>query len=361
MEEKKEVASLKKEEVVSWSEFALLEHCARNLKVDQNVVLGPASVYAAMAMAGFGAGGKTESEFKQVFGKHFKRQAQMHASVFARILGQVSIANGIFARATVLPMFKELLIKVFNAQIWQDLSKEFINNWCAANTNGMIKELLVQEIDPLTQAVILSVVFLKAKWARRFDKSLTYKAKFNKLHDVWLMKQTFKEALYLKNRMFQAIVLPYENRKLEMVVFLPSERTSTEEVIKRLVISGVPRSWYFQRKEVSLSLPRMKLAYDLSLKKVLIEMGLILPFDRDRAEFPKICKEPVFISDVIHKAVMEVDEEGTIASAGTAASMRLRCIPVPPIPMVVDRPFLVLLRTTESNIPIFIALVNKPM
>jgi len=100
--------------------------------------------------------------------------------------------------------------------------------------------------------------------------------------------------------------------------------------------------------------------YELSLKNALIEMGLVLPFD-DRAEFPMVCKEPVFISDVVHKAVMEVDEEGTIAAAATAVKMQSKTIRRDPIKMIVDRPFLVVLQTTMQKIPMFLALVNKPM
>jgi len=152
-----------KTEGFSWSGYALLQHCARDVKVDQNVVLSPASVYAAMTMAGVRAVGKTMGEFERVFGKDFKQHAKSNASVFATIHGQVTIANAIFLREIVRSEFNELIVKDIDPQISQDRSKEFINSRCAENTNGMIKEILIEELDLLIQAVILSVVYLKAK------------------------------------------------------------------------------------------------------------------------------------------------------------------------------------------------------
>jgi len=165
----------------SWSGFALLEHCTRNIKRDQNLVLSPASVFAAMTMAGAGASGNTMNEFERFFGKDFIEKAKSHASVFDKILGQVIIANAIFVSGAVRTEFIKSLSDGFNAQAHQGLNKNFINSWCAKNTNRMIKDILIKELSPSTVAVIISVVYLKAKWAYPFKKSLSYKAKFNKL------------------------------------------------------------------------------------------------------------------------------------------------------------------------------------
>lgn len=312
-----------------------------------------------MSMAGAGATGNTLNEFERFFGKDFIEKAKSHASVFDKILGQVIIANAIFLNAAVRTEFIKSLSDGFNAQAHQGLNKNFINSWCAKNTNRMIKDILIEELSPSTVAVIISVVYLKAKWAYPFKKSLSYKAKFNKLWEVHFMTQTLKKVLYLKNHMFQAIVLPYEDSKLEMVIVLPSKKTNAKTEINRLARNGGSGLDHFVKQDIALSLPRMELAYDLSLKSMLIDMGLVLPFG-PRAEFSKICIGPVLISDVIHKAVMKVDEEGTVAVAATTVEIA-RCISRAPIVMKVDRPFLVLLRTTEQKILMFLALVNKPM
>jgi len=214
-------------------------------------------------------------------------------------------------------------------------------------------------LDPDTKAVVVNAIYLKAKWEESFAKKLTYRGKFDNKHDVYYMKMK-SYMNYLRNDLFQAVRLSYEEH-LEMVVVLPHERESLDDVLERLAKENAQalskKKW--TPREIDLSLPQMKLEYEIELADVLKELGLVDAFNGD-ASFPKISDLKLFIKYVYHKVIMEVDEDGTVAEGATAVVMEeWRC--GPNNCMHVNRPFLMIVRTTEDQIPVFMALVNEPI
>jgi len=132
-----------------------------------------------------------------------------------------------------------------------------------------------------------------------------------------------------------------------------------DDVIRNLAENGQAALRNFKSEEVSLSLPQMKLAYEIEMTDVLGKLGLHDGFDSKKASFPRISKD-IYISSVYHKVLMDVDEDGTRAAAGTAVEVDVKGEPGWTT-MDVNRPFLMIIRSTTMKIPVFMAYVKKPV
>jgi len=339
--------------------FQLLNACALdNLSPSENLVISPVSIFAAMGMIGLGSQGSTKEQFQNLLGERYVSHAFTQLNALQQIPAQISIANAIFQTGVVREEFTKDLKHFFDAEVRDDMNKDAINRWCAQKTSGKINQLLSDELDETAKAVLVNAVYLKAKWKKSFDKGQSHKGKFNMKHDVFYMKMDSKMR-YTENELFQAVALPYEGDNLEMILVQPQPGVSL-----KTVVASFPKEQSslknLRLKEVKLSIPRMKLSYAIEMTNVLKELGLVDAFDAEKAEFPMISETPLYISEVYHKATMDVDEEGTVAAAVTAVKMMTRSKRIT-YTMKVNRPFLMILQTTDTQVPVFLALVNKPM
>jgi len=337
----------------------LLSACsAESQSPTENVVISPVSVFTAMGMVGLGSDGKTQNQFLRVFGDRYQHHAMVQLSALERIESQVTIANAIFQTGDVREEFSNELAHFYKAEVRTDMNKAAINKWCFEKTSGKINQIIGDELDGTTKAVVVNAIYLKAKWKESFDREHSRMGKFNQLHDVYYMKKNSKMD-YLENHIFQAVGLPYEGN-LEMVVVLPKPSSSLDDVMASLANDGQAGLRSFRSQEVSLSLPRMKLEYQIEMADVLKRLGLLDAFNPAEASFPKISDVPLYISNVYHKVIMDVDEEGTVAAAVTAVKIRSR-MKIIRNTMNVNRPFLMIVRTISEHLPVFMALVKKPM
>ena len=245
-----------------------------------------------------------------------------------------------------------------------DASRQTINKWVEDQTEQRIKDLIPPgAIDPLTRLVLTNAIYFNAAWANNFEKNATQPDDFH-LADgstvkVPMMHQT-EHLGYAVGDGYQAVTLPYDGRELEMVVLLP-DQGKFAEFEKSLnagkvtsIINGITP------EQVALSLPSYKYESQFSLSKILAAMGMPIAFS-GQADFSGMTgNRELSISEVIHKAFVAVDESGTEAAAATAVIMRATAMPVMPLAVTVDRPFIFLIRDIKSGSVIFVGRVMNP-
>ena len=245
-----------------------------------------------------------------------------------------------------------------------DNSRITINKWVSDQTEQRIKDLIpAGAIDAMTRLVLTNAIYFNAAWANNFEKNATQPDDFH-LADgstirVPMMRQT--ESLgYAVGDGYRAVTLPYDGRELEMIVLLP-EQGKFAQFEKSLdagkvasIINGITL------KQVALSLPSYKYESEFSLGKILAAMGMPIAFS-GQADFSGMTgNRELSISEVVHKAFVAVDESGTEAAAATAVIMRATAMPVMPLEVKVDRPFVFLIRDIKTGSVIFVGRVINP-
>ncbi len=347
------------------------------VEADRNTFFSPYSISSALAMTYGGARENTAREMKATL--HFQLDPNQLYPAFKALnatladgmapSGQkLNIANAlILTGGDVSPEYKQILEENYAAEIFPgDLGA--INDWVKQKTEAKIEKIL-EELDPNSVCVILNAIYFKGIWERRFDESLTREAPFKRSAtdtvNVPLMNQKGDFKL-LSEEDFQAIVLPYKGQTLSMVVLLPRQVQGLGDLEARMSAQGL-NQWLSaldgQRpQKVQLYLPRFKLetAYDLALP--LKTMGMRDAFDMMRADFRGMGwpKGRLYISQAKHKAVVEVNEEGTEAAAATAVEMATKSMPAPPEVFRADHPFLFLIRHDATGTLLFLGRMANP-
>jgi len=245
-----------------------------------------------------------------------------------------------------------------------DACRLTINNWVEEQTEQRIKDLIPPgAIDPLTRLVLTNAIYFNAAWANNFEKSATQPADFH-LADgstvkTPMMHQTERLG-YAAGDGYQVVTLPYDGRELEMVVLLPDpgkfagfENSLDAGKVASIINAITP-------KQVALSLPGFKYESEFSLGKILAAMGMPVAFS-GQADFSGMTgHRELSISEVVHKAFVAVDESGTEAAAATAVIMRATAMPVMPLEVKVDRPFIFLIMDIQTGSVIFVGRVMNP-
>ncbi len=259
--------------------------------------------------------------------------------------------------------------EVFGLDFGEDHAAATINAWIAEKTHGKIGNIL-SSLDPVTFLVAINAVYFKDSWSERFMPELTREEWFHtsagqKLK-VPLMSQYGSYSYYEDSR-FQAVCLPYKTSRLAMYVFLPGKKSSLREF--RLDLnSGAWDKWMrrFEAMEGHIGLPRFKLTYQATLNNPLSQLGMAPAFDPQRARFDAISPPPpaIWIETVLHRAFVEVNEEGTEAAATTVAMMPLSSshgLPrIRTFEMIVDRPFFFAICDSFTNTILFMGTVEEP-
>ena len=309
---------------------------------DGNIFISPTSLFMALSMVYNGAHGVTKEEIAkvlQVEGIEAKKLNQANASLmnlFHRSSKQVqlNVPNSIWLNENYhfQTEFAQNNKDYYNAEIqeidiYDSGSPKMINNWVKDETNGKIGEIVESPLDPDLVTVLINAIYFKGDWKYEFDKSQTEDRLFyladgtNK--SIPLM--TLHEKLaYMENENLQAVSLPYgEKNEMSMNVFLPKENISLEEFKNKLTYENWQK-WTseFQEREGTVLLPKFKLEYEASLKETLQKLGMTTAFTKG-ANFSKMIQEddPLWISQVKQKTFIDVNEEGTEATAATSVEI----------------------------------------
>jgi serpin B len=355
-----------------------------------NLILSPFSMSLALAMTYAGARGQTAAQMEEVL--HFTQgQEKTHTAFNALDLAlesdpinldkdqeplKLNIANGVWAEQTYafLPEFLDVIALNYGAGIHLadfvnnfDQERKGINDWVSDKTEDRINDLLPDgSVSGDTRMVLVNAIYFKADWLNQFDADSTYDAAFHLLDGTEITTPTMNDHRfgipYMEGNGYKAIELVYAGETAAMDIILPDEGTfetfesSFNKDVYDEIINGLQPS-----DSISISLPKFEFTKDFGLAGVLTDMGMTDAFDRSAADFSGMTgKKDLFISDVIHKAFVAVDEEGTEAAAATAVIMETAGAMMPDASFIADRPFLFIIRDTVSGQILFIGRVLNP-
>lgn len=346
-----------------------------------NLSLSPVSAGLALSVAALGAQGQTQSEmfhamgFGQRSADAVARANEQSVNALSNVKGvELEIANAVWVdqSLTVDPNYARRMEHTFHAEVAPAALRtpagvEAINRWVAEHTHNRIDKILDQPREDAA-AFIANAAYFKGTWVSQFSKKATRPEPFyqagRSARDVPTMHATI-DASYVRAGKVQVARLPYRGGRFEMVIVLPDSGVPIAKVAERLSDADWQR-WIGLTKpaELNAALPRFKLETDMSLAPDLQALGMRLAFDRDRADFsPMFVKlaQRAFISEVRQKAWIAVDEEGTEAAAATGVTMGLTSARVapPPVPFIVNRPFLYAVRDGKTGLVLFLGLVQR--
>ena len=346
-----------------------------SLSEDKNTIMSPLSVLLALAMVANGADGDTLSQMEEVSGVSV---AELNEYLYLYLKGlssgkgaTLSIANSIWIKddGSIL-VDKEFLQKnvdYYNASIYKAPFNEdtlkAINSWINNKTKGMIKDIL-KSISDDTVMYLLNAIAFDATWEVIYKDSGIRPGVFTtasgEKRNVQMMHS--EEGVYLEDGSATGFIKYYDGRKYAFVAILPNEGISVNDYISTLTGQNVVDMLNTaQKTTVSTATPKFKSEYFIQLKDVLSGMGMSDAFDPDKADFSKLGSSPsgnLYISSVLHKAFISVDEKGTKAGAATSLELKKESAQIISSKTVIlDRPFIYMIIDCETNVPIFIGTI----
>ncbi|KAF1372808.1 hypothetical protein PFLUV_G00253710 [Perca fluviatilis] len=349
----------------------------------ENIFYSPFSISSALAMVMLGARGNTATQMSECL-KTKDCQDDVHVS-FAQLLSELNKAGAPYALSVANRLYGEQSYqfvedflgktkKHYNAELetvdfkaGSEAARLNINSWVQKQTQDKIKDLLGKGVvDSLTRLVLVNAIYFKGNWNRQFEESATRDAQFrlnkNDTKPVKMMHQKSKFPLtYIPEASCQILEMPYKGEELSMLIFLPNEMedstTGLEKLEKQLTYENFmewTRPDMMDKVEVQVGLPRFKLEESYDMKEVLVSMGMVDAFDMAKSDFSGMSPaNDLVVSKVVHKAFVEVNEEGTEAAAATAAIMMMRCMPMRPTMFIADHPFIFFIRHNSSMSVLF--------
>ncbi len=343
---------------------------------ESNVMVSPLSVSIALGMAWNGAKGQTQTEIgntlklKDLTSRELNEYYKTMQSSLLTIdpSTKLSIANAIWYREgfKVKPEFLKINSENFNAYVKElDFNRPWaldtINNWCSKSTKGLIPKIL-DEIPGDAMMYLMNAVYFKGIWRDQFDKSKTISANFtNELgKDVKVNMMAKNDTFaYNSDDFAQYIDIPYGNKAFSMTVILPNNTLTVNDILNRLTAQSIKSILQdMSQRHVDLKLPRFKIENSFKLNDPLITMGMPQAFSESLADFTGIADQQLYISEVIHKTYITVDEEGTEAAAVTSIGVFATSIPQY-IYFNVNKPFLFFIREKSTGIILFMGKVGN--
>ncbi len=350
-----------------------------------NVFFSPESLSQALAMTLAGAKDTTASEMQTVL--HLQMSSDYIAATMSELIKEknarsasgaytLQTANAVWVQKDyeLLPSYTSLLKDNYDANASNvDFEKDApgaadtINRWVEGKTQSRIKDLVSANALTNVRLVLTNAVYFKADWQNPFEKSATHEEDFYvnpaQTSRAWMMRRTCNDCTYADNDILQAVAIPYKGGDIEMVVLLPRDRGGMDAFEQSLtpqmlnnVLGELKRGVH-----VDIALPRFRLESQYSFSKILPELGMKAAFDPEHADFSGMTgKRELYISDVVQKAFVEVDEQGTEAAAATAVMAGVSSVPVVK-EFRADHPFIFLLRDAKNGAIYFMGRMQEPM
>lgn len=348
-----------------------------------NLFFSPGSVSIALAMTYDGARGETAEQMAKTL--HFSQDRPELNDGFGALLQQLNgtegkkrayelrIANALWSQQgeKFLPAFLDTTRKHYGAGLRlvdfaanAEQARQTINRWVEKQTKDKIRDLMPEgTIDSSTRLVLTNAVYFNGTWQDQFKKSATHNSLFhisaNTTASVPTMHQS-SHFRYLNDEDVQVLELPYQGNDLSMIVLLPRRMDGLSALESRLSAEQVDK-WLSQARsaEVELSMPRFKMTQEFSLGKTLADMGMPLAFGPS-ADFSGMDgRTDLHIGVVMHKAFVDVNEEGTEAAAATGVGIRLAAVLVKER-FNADHPFVFLIRDNRAGSVLFLGRVIDP-
>lgn len=342
---------------------------------EENTLISPVSVLAALAMTANGAGGETLAQMEETLGLSVPElNSYLHA--YLEQLPQekeytLHMANAIWfkddAKFTVNPEFLQANATYYDADIYQapfdDSTVKDINGWVNENTDGMIPQVL-NEIPPTGVMYLINALAFDAEWERIYRESQvregTFTCEDGTEQPVELMYS--QEGRYLEDALATGVVKYYKDRNYAFAALLPKEGVSVAEYVASLTGEGLHEMLCkASDAQVFTAIPRFETAFDVELSEALKAMGMTDAFDMDDADFTgqgTYEDQNLYIGRVLHKTFITVDEKGTKAGAVTVVEEPGAAKPpAEPKEVILDRPFVYLLIDCQANLPLFMGTV----
>ena len=352
-----------------------------------NLFFSPSSISTALAMTYAGAAGETETEMAKTL--HFQmpkdrlhegmKTLQSFWTTTDKESGiRLNLANRLWGQESYefLPAFLQITRGKYGAELARldfaqpDHASQTINEWVEEQTDNKITDLISPDaLSPVTRLVLTNAVYFHGNWAEPFEKGLTNEEDFHLTATDKIkvpMMHNWDEARYVAIDQLQILELPYGDGSLSMVVLLPKEIDGLADLEAKLTFQNLQR-WTASVKhedEVQVFLPKFKTTAQFMLSGTLQAMGMKSAFDPNTANFSGMTDgEAFFISAVIHKAFVDVNEEGTEAAAATGIAMAGAAFVEPKEPLLfrADHPFVFMIRDNRNGTIMFLGRITNPL
>ncbi|XP_008938102.1 PREDICTED: leukocyte elastase inhibitor [Merops nubicus] len=352
-----------------------------------NIFFSPLSVSAALAMVLLGARGNTEAQVLKTL--HFDEVEDTHSSFQTLTMDLnrsnapylLRLASRLFGEKSYsfLPDFLTNTQKLYGADLATvdflqacDEARKEINQWVEEKTEGKIRNLLSEgSVDNMTRLVLVNAIYFKGNWAEKFKEADTTDMPFrlnkNETKTVKMMYQKKKFRFgCIPEVKIRVLEMPYDGRELSMIILLPDDieddSTGLQKLEKQLTLEKL-HEWtcpeHLYPTEVHVRLPKFKLEESYDLKSDLAAMGMLDVFDSGKADLSGMSgARDIFLSKIVHKAFVEVNEEGTEAAAATAGIAML-CMLIEE-EFNADHPFLFFIRHNPTQSILFFGRYASP-
>lgn len=351
-----------------------------------NVFFSPWSLSSALAMTYEGARGNTSDEMRSVL--YFSENDSLRRESFSALDRKInandsgytlSTANALWVDGSfsLLDEYETLVHDTYQARANNldfravpEVARQTINHWVEQKTAGKIVDLIpAGHVDSLTRLVLTNAIYFNGTWMKTFDPSQTRDEDFftedGRAVKVPMMRQDDEGAwfYYLETGGLQVLQMPYAGGRLSMMILLPHDQDIAS--LERTLSSEDLNQWRdsLEERRVDVYLPRFKLKANYFLPEILADLGMPTAFS-EMADFTGISPDrPLFISQVIHQAYVDVNEQGTEAAAATAVITEASASGAeePEIPVFrADHPFLILIADDETGCILFLGRVSDP-
>lgn len=347
---------------------------------EKNVMVSPVCVLTALAMTANGAEGETLAQMQQVLGKSQNlEQLNQNIKAWSESLTNtkdtaLKVANSIWfkddeSRIQVDESFLEKNAAYYNADIYKAAFDEStlndMNNWVSAKTEGRVKDILDKIPDDAVMYLVNALAF-DAEWRWVYYESQVWDGTFyagnGEEEKVPFMHS--EEGLFLQDENATGFVKPYKEG-YSFVAILPNAGISPQEYVASLSGEKFLQLLEGQKQTtVYASIPKFEAEYEVEMKDILMELGMPDAFDADKADFSKLgvsAEGNIYLSRVIHKTYISVNEKGTEAGAATVveATAETAALVEEYYEVYLERPFVYAIVENETNIPLFIGTVDS--
>jgi serpin B len=350
-----------------------------------NVIISPLSIHLAMSLLYNGAKGASKDQLAKALwmGKatdsagleESRHLLTSYSKLKNKVETKIELANVIFVDKIfdIKTDYESTLNHSFLTAVRQvnysngKESEDTINVWIANKTNNLIKDLISPgSLDPDTRLMLLNAVYFKANWQLPFKKDFTTKSNFfvskDSVVEVDMMFQE-NEIFYGLNKDLQSQVvsLKYEDPNFTMLIFLPNKNIGLDSLrlnLKDDDFSEIHNSLNYE--DLLIGMPKFRLGFKTPLVPTFKDLGVFDIFNEASADLSKISNESLAVSNILHETKIEVNEEGSEASAVTGIEISTRSGGSGPITLKINRPFIFVIQDLKNNIPLFIGKIVNP-
>lgn len=355
--------------------FMLDFYSLASSKAEDNVFFSPWSMISAFSVLYEGAKGDTAEEIGSAF--YLPRDDSARRTSFESMQGELNVngsgyelrnANALWIKNGfgVKEDFVNTARQFYDSEVAEvsfPADEEKIDAWVEQKTNNKIKDLVKDKTDSSTRLVITNAVYFKGTWLTQFDPNQTkeddFKVNPEKTVKVPMMHRD-GGFTYLETGDLQILSMPYKGERMSMMVLLPKDGNleSFEESLSVQELEGWKQS--LQQQRVKVFIPKFTLQTAYGLTEKMQKLGMSLAFDPDNADLSGMAEKQLFVQFAIHKAFVDVNEEGTEAAAATGIGIGLTSEPSPPPVFRADRPFVFLIQDNETGLVLFMGKVVDP-